>query len=330
MRLPITLGSRANSLSPCGRKSGRARGRPAGRQTRRQRPGLPGRRRGGGAGQRWPPSWCVVCGVCGARWGVWGRGGCAGRERGPRALSMECLPGRPGVRARSSLGPASICRRKKKKKKKKTSRESMRTLLQFKHRFLGFRHLDLQSAACIAGVVQGQGEEEAEEEQASGGGEPATDDGDADLAPLPPSPHAPLRLRRADPADPVATPFWVADFPDEATATAVAGRASLVKVRKKERGGARGPRHTHPSHPTLSLSHPHTPPPSSRFIPPSASSTCGARAPTWTPCAPTWRPTARPPRRPPAGRRPGGRSSTVGGQPCRVGGRASSRACWPR
>ena len=115
VRLPTTPASR-QTLSPCGRKSGRARGRPAGRQTRRQRPGLPGRRRGGGAGQRWPPSWCVVCGVCGARWGVWGRGGCAGRERGPRALSMECLPGRSGVRARSSLGPASICRRRKKKK----------------------------------------------------------------------------------------------------------------------------------------------------------------------------------------------------------------------
>jgi hypothetical protein len=119
----------------------------------------------------------------------------------------------------------------------------MRTLIQFKHRFLGFRHLDLQSAACLARLdlqsadclagVTGEddgvaGAAAGEQERLETDDDP---DPDPDLAPLPPSAHAPLRLARADPADPVATPFWTAQFPDEATAAAVVGRASLVKVR---------------------------------------------------------------------------------------------------
>ena len=101
----------------------------------------------------------------------------------------------------------------------------MDALIHFRHRFLGFRHLDLQSAALVGGV---KWDEEAEIEPSAAA--PA----DPDLAPLPRSPHTPLPVSPAHPADPPTTPFWRARFPDESTAVATAGRANLVKARERD------------------------------------------------------------------------------------------------
>jgi hypothetical protein len=105
-----------------------------------------------------------------------------------------------------------------------------RYLVQFKHRYLGFRHADLQSAALAAGCAAAAPAPAAAPPDLSASA--SQEEADADLLPLPPGPDAPLALTRADPADPLATPFWRADFPSEAAAAETAGRATLVKVRE--------------------------------------------------------------------------------------------------
>jgi hypothetical protein len=115
-------------------------------------------------------------------------------------------------------------------------------LIHFKHRYLGFRHLDLQSAALAAGVREGDWGPAADTQAAPAHDPAAADPGeaaaeDADLWPLPPGPAAPVRLAQADPADPLATPFWRAGFPSDAAAAETAGRATLVKASGKREEG---------------------------------------------------------------------------------------------